>query len=1178
MDDDDDSGLLDFIGDHQALNYFLHGSDNKTLADAKSSIKGVQSLVEEESSDRLQLSNSIQFFEDALDSSPIPDLSEDILQKSLQEANITEQILAEEAYLDASIGSSQQFANVPLHSHSSASFTQATSAPTYSGQTLHPIGVPVVPHQVGAPFASNTVGPQHGFMQHVGIIPSQHMPNSNQNSSGQIHLIGSINNQSPMMTINNLDGSQIILKSGQQAPANASGGLLMQRQTPNGNAMFGSPNASPGGHPVTVPFNSGNFQTSLPVHNIIIHRGPAPNASKAPINIQPKPVQVGQPTSYNVNHLGMHHHRQQGVHFVPANSTQSSPMGQKMPGNHQGPHKPSSQQSGGIVIHSPLGHQHGHPNQFLIPTGLSVNSSSVQHIQTINNQLVQGQPSHLGPHQVPADHVMLNRNTAPMVRPSQQYPGQMLNNSGTAVQLVSGQAFTGAGGQVIFNHGPSQIVGGQMTQLSPTLLHLSPGQGNTAQGRSSMSSTPSGCQNMSTANRFTVLSSGTMLQSMGPSFQSPGGGENYIAEQQQNRPHSAVNESHLPASSAMSNNMFCPNTGSQQSFSCNQGQNKMLNHLSPVSSLKNQQRQTHVPDHNSGNKHLQHHLLSQEALMGSQLQNAEPRPVPPSPLAPSTTNSQKPAELVLPNPALEFPTFGAHVLKNCTLYCLNCKMQVSYQSLQGRKHARHDVQPLGIMQTPFKSNYHCKREPFLKPILALPYQLAPYTTNNQTIACTAFVPPNPARKFPTCADHELKNCRTQVNNQSMQEGKHAEHEVKALGIMQKQHEVEGYPGGLKRPAVKQLTKEALIAQQLHKDQERSVLPDKTKFQSLDDAAQRLLPYHVFQGSLPTEEDLQKVDNEFESTATHLLKKTQAMLNKYRLLLMEDAMRINPSAEMVMLDRMFNQEERAGLTREKRMSVVDPDGYLAEFCCATQFQEVSSDVKPLSNHNADADPTLACPLANVSEDKTDLRSPKHDKPCLVPNNNLSSHKRKNPSDEIDSLNRDSTSINLSLSPCQQLTSIYRLKGKYSECSSDPDASCRTSKGTDAIVDAQLPIPVSGSNKDRGDVGRPQSKTPGPSLETAGQRTDTAASPEKHCKSLARSKTVKATVRNVVELKLSAKRLKSEVATSNSAELEFVKRSAAGSEDNCGVRQGPEAREGAAETDSVLEAAVNSILEC
>lgn len=32
-----------------------------------------------------------------------------------------------------------------------------------------------------------------------------------------------------------------------------------------------------------------------------------------------------------------------------------------------------------------------------------------------------------------------------------------------------------------------------------------------------------------------------------------------------------------------------------------------------------------------------------------------------------------------------------------------------------------------------------------------------------------------------------------------------------------------------------------------------------------------------------------VDNEFESVATQLLKRTQAMLNKYRCLLLEDAM-------------------------------------------------------------------------------------------------------------------------------------------------------------------------------------------------------------------------------------------------------------------------------------------------
>lgn len=33
----------------------------------------------------------------------------------------------------------------------------------------------------------------------------------------------------------------------------------------------------------------------------------------------------------------------------------------------------------------------------------------------------------------------------------------------------------------------------------------------------------------------------------------------------------------------------------------------------------------------------------------------------------------------------------------------------------------------------------------------------------------------------------------------------------------------------------------------------------------------------------------KVDNEFEEVATQLLKRTQAMLNKYRFLLLEDAM-------------------------------------------------------------------------------------------------------------------------------------------------------------------------------------------------------------------------------------------------------------------------------------------------
>lgn len=48
-----------------------------------------------------------------------------------------------------------------------------------------------------------------------------------------------------------------------------------------------------------------------------------------------------------------------------------------------------------------------------------------------------------------------------------------------------------------------------------------------------------------------------------------------------------------------------------------------------------------------------------------------------------------------------------------------------------------------------------------------------------------------------------------------------------------------------------------ILQQLQKDQVNAVTPDKSQFRSLNDAVQRLLSYHVCQGSLPTDEDLRK---------------------------------------------------------------------------------------------------------------------------------------------------------------------------------------------------------------------------------------------------------------------------------------------------------------------------------
>uniref|UniRef100_A0A8C6R5A9 BRD4 interacting chromatin remodeling complex associated protein like n=1 Tax=Nannospalax galili TaxID=1026970 RepID=A0A8C6R5A9_NANGA len=1066
MDDDDDSCLLDLIGDPQALNYFLHGPSNKsssddltdagysaansnsifansTNADPKSSLKGVSSQLGEGPSDGLPLSSSLQFLEDELESSPLPDLSEDqpfdILQKSLQEANITEQTLAEEAYLDASIGSSQQFAQAQLHPSSSASFTQASNVSNYSGQTLQPIGVTHVP--VGASFASNTVGVQHGFMQHVGIsVPSQHLPNSSQISgSGQIQLIGSFGNQPSMMTINNLDGSQIILKgSGQQAPSSVSGGLLAHRQTPNGNSLFGNSSSSPVAQPVTVPFNSTNFQTSLPVHNIIIQRGLAPNSNKVPINIQPKPIQMGQQNTYNVNSLGIQqHHVQQGLSFASASSPQGSVVGPHMSVNivnQQNTRKTVTSQAvssagGSIVIHSPMGQPHAPQSQFLIPTSLSVSSNSVHHVQTINGQLLQTQPSQLISGQVASEHVMLNRNSSNMLRTNQPYSGQMLNNQNTAVQLVSGQTFATPGSPVIVNHASPQIVGGQMPlqQASPTVLHLSPGQSSVSQGRPGFTTMPS-VTSMTGPTRFPAVSStSTAHPSLGSAVQSGAAGSNFTGDQltQPNRTPVPVSVSHrLPVSSSKPTSTFTntPGAGSQQFF-C-QAQKKSLNQTSPISTSKTTDglRQTQIP-----------------GLLNAALPGQEP------------------------------------LQSLCSLPC----------------------------------------------------------------------PPNSGGGSP-----------------------HFPH------FSQRQ----------KRPAAKQLTKGAFILQQLQRDQAHAVTPDKSQFRSLNDAVQRLLSYHVCQGSMPTEEDLRKVDNEFEEVATQLLKRTQAMLNKYRFLLLEDAMRINPSAEMVMIDRMFNQEERASLSRDKRLALVDPEGFQADFCCSFKLEEAAPET-PLDRSDrpgSKASSSLHHAPKAQSRDpaKPGMAEPtNHDQFHLVPNHIVVSAEG-NVSKKTEGHGR---TLKLDKGGSVQYRGAPEDKGgrrdppKASGCSPGPEghrkASCRPDHGCDGklpgvLGNSHLEMPGSESFQDKAPRSSPKNEV----LHTDIMKGSGEPQPD-----LQLTKSLETTFKNILELKKAGRQPQNDPAASG-MELDFPNFSPMASQENCLEKFIPDHSEGVVETDSILEAAVNSILEC
>ncbi|KAM6153599.1 LOW QUALITY PROTEIN: BRD4-interacting chromatin-remodeling complex-associated protein [Erethizon dorsatum] len=148
--------------------------------------------------------------------------------------------------------------------------------------------------------------------------------------------------------------------------------------------------------------------------------------------------------------------------------------------------------------------------------------------------------------------------------------------------------------------------------------------------------------------------------------------------------------------------------------------------------------------------------------------------------------------------------------------------------------------------------------------------------------------------------------------------------VKSSGL-----QYEGKLSGLKKPPTLQPSKEACFLEHLHKHQGSVLHPDyKTAFPSFEDALHRLLPYHVYQGALPSPSDYHKVDEEFETVSTQLLKRTHAMLNKYRLLLLEESRRVSPSAEMVMIDRMFIQEEKTTLALDKQLAKEKPDEYVS----------------------------------------------------------------------------------------------------------------------------------------------------------------------------------------------------------------------------------------------------------
>ncbi|KAK6489297.1 BRD4-interacting chromatin-remodeling complex-associated protein-like isoform X1 [Huso huso] len=830
MDDDDDRCLLDIIGDVQALNDYLHGSSSKSIEEddlASAAFGSANSLFASSTSAGppilkdvsnhlggpaeagLQLSSSLQFLEDELGGASPPvggELGEeqpfDILQKSLQEANITEQTLAQEAFLESSsLGPGQPFPQQLGLSH-----------------------LPLLQQPTGGHFPNMQ---PHGFIQQV---HPQHLRNGH--PAGHIQLLGSFNAQPPMMTINNLERPQIILKSGQPSSPGMGSGLLVQRQPSSSSAGCVPMFSSSMGAQLAMPFKGCGLQTPLPLQNIIIQRDPsqslggnaamaANQSQKGPISIQPKPLQVGHQTVYSVNSMGIQsQQQQQGSPYVSDSSPQAGQQQQQMTvdiASHPGLRKATPGHQGinhsasSIVIHSPMGGQHQQlqqqphlsQNQFLLPTPSSMGHS----VQALNGQILHTQQGQLLSNN--ADSAFSNQTSA---NPS--YSGSILANHNAAVQLVSGQSFAAPGGQFLVNQ--------QLQQVSPTVLHLSPSQGNmpTARAGFPMSGQPGSMmlQGVQIQNRFAVMNStGSMHPGYGAQSQ-PGvqGGTAQQALQQQIQVRQQ-----LPVS--MGHRFLIP-----------------VSQASSTSAL-------HVGNQVAQQQHF------------------------------------------------ETQQFG-----------------------------QNQVQKESMIQTSagFVSKLQDgSRQPQLANLLS-----------------------NKAGKVLGGSSTNLENILHLQNRVSGQTPLHQNTQV----------------GTQKRPASQQLTKGSFILQQLHKDQTCVHAADRSPFTCVDEAIHRLLPYHVFQGSLPSQEEFTKVDDEFEAVSTQLLKRTQAMLNKYRRLLLEESKRLNPSSEMVMIDRAFNQEERATLTRGKRLSLMDPDGFLDDFCCLAKPAEQSAGEEPAPPDLAVSSPGCASP--------------------------------------------------------------------------------------------------------------------------------------------------------------------------------------------------------------------------
>ncbi|MGH0126872.1 UNVERIFIED_CONTAM: hypothetical protein FKN15_032799 [Acipenser sinensis] len=511
MDDEDGTCLLDVLCDPQALNDFLHGtSEQLETEDLLINAAGTDSSLFTDSTSPASLLADdppvqgapppgcvdLSFLEETLLRSPPQPPSEgmgseergeereeeveveveeacDILRQSLQEADITEQTLAEEAGL-------------------------AAGALTHPGDVLPLYEAPVSTPAPAAPFLPKalTVHPLHGLVAGLQNIPKDTQgavdppqPSLMAVGPGCPSLLGK---PAPPQFMSLLPGTVFPTPTMEPPltlnPAQSSS-VLIQKALPNfnGSSLFTSASIA-------------NALRTNPQPGLFLPRGPLMSIQpKLPISIQPRLVQISPKPPGTAITTAQHPNPPSGLTFVsgspsqnlllsgpPHNSIVKQQQQQQQHPPPQGLAKPVSlqllNQAGSIVI-QPQGIFPA-PNQFILPGHLAGNPPVTipQPTAGLTNQSSAGQPTH-----------GVRRNSSGQVMDTSQIlPGQL--NFGPVFTTPSGQLAVRQGtilsGPLQFQPGifqmPAHLAGaftpqppgprGGATTVQPpqTLLHSAP--------------------------------------------------------------------------------------------------------------------------------------------------------------------------------------------------------------------------------------------------------------------------------------------------------------------------------------------------------------------------------------------------------------------------------------------------------------------------------------------------------------------------------------------------------------------------------------------------------------------------------------------------------------------------------------------------------------------------------